>query len=64
MYQQRRMGSAMTAYRAPNTVKSTASLPRTIVTSEAWLQRFNVPDDELNEYWVKLHATPKRPVAL
>ncbi|KVN13894.1 hypothetical protein WT09_16755 [Burkholderia stagnalis] len=41
------------------TASSTAPLLNTSVASEAWLQRFNVPDDELNEYWVELHKTPK-----
>ncbi|MEX3614309.1 MAG: type VI immunity family protein [Burkholderia gladioli] len=41
------------------TINSTAPLLNTTVASEAWLQRFNVPDDELNGYWVELHKTPK-----
>ncbi|TCW81441.1 hypothetical protein C5O80_22705 [Burkholderia sp. SRS-46] len=43
------------------TVNSTAPLLNTTVASEAWLQRFSVPDDELNGYWVELHKTPKLP---
>ncbi|MCR1767699.1 DUF3396 domain-containing protein [Burkholderia glumae] len=43
------------------TINSTAPLLNTTVASEAWLQRFNVPDDELNAYWVELHKTPKLP---
>ncbi len=41
------------------TVNSTAPLLNTTVACEAWLQRFNVPDDELNGYWVELHKTQK-----
>ncbi|WDD95000.1 DUF3396 domain-containing protein [Burkholderia sp. FERM BP-3421] len=41
------------------TVDSTAPLLNTRVATEAWLQRFNVPDDEINSYWVELHKTPK-----
>ncbi|KGC89655.1 hypothetical protein DP62_492 [Burkholderia pseudomallei] len=40
------------------TASSTAPLPNISVASEAWLQRFNVPDDELNGYWVELYKTP------
>ncbi|MDN8051559.1 DUF3396 domain-containing protein [Burkholderia multivorans] len=43
------------------TASSTAPLLNTSVSSEAWLQRFNVPDDELPDYWVALHKTPKLP---
>lgn len=43
------------------TINSTAPLLSTTVASEAWLQRFNVPDGELNGYWVELHKTPKLP---
>ncbi|MEX3555471.1 MAG: type VI immunity family protein, partial [Burkholderia gladioli] len=41
------------------TVNSTAPLFNTRVATEAWLQRFNVPDDQLNGYWLELHRTPK-----
>ncbi|KVQ59264.1 DUF3396 domain-containing protein [Burkholderia territorii] len=40
------------------TASSTAPLLNTSVASEAWLQRYNVPDDELNKYWAELHKTP------
>lgn len=43
------------------TVSSTAPLLNTTVASEAWLHRFNVPDDELPDYWVELHKTAKLP---
>ncbi|KVT56537.1 DUF3396 domain-containing protein [Burkholderia ubonensis] len=43
------------------TIDSTAPLLNTRVATEAWLQRFNVPDDELPGYWVELHKTPKLP---
>ncbi|WP_232448858.1 type VI immunity family protein, partial [Burkholderia ubonensis] len=43
------------------TINSTAPLLNTTVASEAWLQRFNVPDDELPGYWVELRKTPKLP---
>ncbi|EKS9886553.1 DUF3396 domain-containing protein [Burkholderia pyrrocinia] len=43
------------------TVDSTAPLLNTRVATEAWLRRFNVPDDELPDYWVVLHKTPKLP---
>ncbi|HIC7214004.1 type VI immunity family protein [Burkholderia stabilis] len=45
------------------TVNSTAPLLNTTVASEAWLQRFNVPDDDVNGYWVELHKTPKLPAS-
>ncbi|WP_205169224.1 DUF3396 domain-containing protein [Burkholderia sp. LMG 13014] len=41
------------------TVNSTAPLLSTTIASEAWLRRFNVPDNELNEYWGELHKTPR-----
>jgi hypothetical protein len=41
------------------TVNSTAPLLNTVVSSEAWLQRLNVPEDDINGYWVELHKTPK-----
>ncbi|MCS6480195.1 DUF3396 domain-containing protein [Burkholderia thailandensis] len=41
------------------TIDSTAPLLNTRVATEAWLQRFNVPDGELNGYWVELHKTQK-----
>lgn len=43
------------------TIKSTAPLLSTTIASEAWLRRFNVPDDDINGYWVELHKTPKLP---
>ncbi|WP_186033240.1 type VI immunity family protein [Burkholderia gladioli] len=43
------------------TVSSTAPLLSTTIASEAWLRRFNVPDDELPDYWVALHKTAKLP---
>lgn len=43
------------------TINSTAPLLNTRVATEAWLRRFDVPDDKLNEYWVELHKTPKLP---
>ncbi len=46
------------------TVDSTAPLLNTRVATEAWLRRFDVPDEEINGYWVELHKTPKlSPVA-
>lgn len=41
------------------TLDSTAPLLNTVVATEGWLRRFNVPDDQLNAYWVELHKTPK-----
>ncbi|KVP40228.1 DUF3396 domain-containing protein [Burkholderia ubonensis] len=41
------------------TLDSTAPLLNTVVATEGWLRRFNVPDDQLNTYWVELHKTPK-----
>lgn len=41
------------------TLDSTAPLLNTVVATEAWLRRFNVPDDQINGYWVELHKTPK-----
>jgi hypothetical protein len=43
------------------TINSTAPLLNTTVASEAWLRRFNVPEDELNGYWVELHKAPRLP---
>jgi hypothetical protein len=45
------------------TVNSTAPLLNTRVATEAWLRRFDVPDDKINGYWVELHKTPKLPSA-
>ncbi|PAJ83939.1 type VI immunity family protein [Burkholderia ubonensis] len=45
------------------TINSTAPLLNTTVATEAWLRRFNVPDDELAGYWVELHKTPKLPAS-
>ncbi|AJX25823.1 gp31 [Burkholderia pseudomallei] len=41
------------------TLDSTAPLLNTVVATAAWLRRFNVPDDQINGYWVELHKTPK-----
>ncbi len=41
------------------TINSTAPLLNTTVASEAWLRRFDVPDDQINAYWMALHETPK-----
>lgn len=41
------------------TINSTAPLLNTTVATETWLQRLNVPNDELNGYWVELHKTQK-----
>ncbi|MCO8577389.1 DUF3396 domain-containing protein [Burkholderia multivorans] len=41
------------------TINSTAPMLNTRVATEAWLRRFDVPDDELPGYWVELHKTPK-----
>lgn len=41
------------------TINSTAPLLDTCVAAEAWLKRFNVPDDQINGYWAELHKTPK-----
>lgn len=38
-----------------------APLLSTTIAGKAWLQRFNVPDDELNIYCGELHKTPKLP---
>ncbi|UEP28019.1 type VI immunity family protein [Burkholderia sp. B21-007] len=43
------------------TIKSTPPLLSTTIAGKAWLQRFNVPDDELNRYCGELHKTPKLP---
>ena len=43
------------------TATSTAPLLNTQVATEAWLRRFDVPDDQINAYWVALHETPKLP---
>lgn len=41
------------------TLDSTAPLLNTNVASEAWLRRFDVPNDTINDYWRELHVTPK-----
>ncbi|WP_334032897.1 type VI immunity family protein [Burkholderia gladioli] len=41
------------------TINSTAPLFNTTVSSEEWLRRFNVSDEEINRYWLELHETPK-----
>ncbi|CAJ4028773.1 DUF3396 domain-containing protein [Burkholderia pseudomallei] len=41
------------------TLDSTAPLLNTVVATESWLRRFNVQDDQLNDFWVELHKTPK-----
>ncbi|CAG4886423.1 hypothetical protein R70241_00186 [Paraburkholderia saeva] len=40
------------------TLDSTAPLLNTNVATEGWLRRFNVPDDQINAWWVELHKTP------
>ncbi|RAS17393.1 DUF3396 domain-containing protein [Paraburkholderia bryophila] len=41
------------------TLDSTAPLLNTTVASDAWLRRFDVRPDELNDYWRELHATAR-----
>ncbi|WP_051980783.1 DUF3396 domain-containing protein [Burkholderia sp. 9120] len=41
------------------TLDSTAPLLSTAVSTERWLRRFAVPDDQINAWWVELHKTPK-----
>ncbi|ATF34591.1 hypothetical protein CO709_14865 [Burkholderia thailandensis] len=41
------------------TISSTAPLLNTRVATEAWLRRFDVPDDKINGYGVELHKMPK-----
>lgn len=41
------------------TLDSTAPLLSTVVATEGWLRRLNVPEDEINAWWVELHKTPK-----
>ena len=41
------------------TLDSTAPLLSTVVATEGWLRRFNVPEDQINTCWVELHKTPK-----
>ncbi|ARK49521.1 DUF3396 domain-containing protein [Burkholderia pseudomallei] len=41
------------------TLDSTAPLLSTVVATEGWLRRFNVPEDQINTWWVELHKTPK-----
>ena len=41
------------------TLDSTAPLLSTVVATEGWLRRFNVPEDQINAWWVELHKTPK-----
>ncbi|MFP6557089.1 DUF3396 domain-containing protein [Paraburkholderia sp. B3] len=41
------------------TLDSTAPLLNTNVASEAWLRRFDVPKESINDYWRELHTTPK-----
>ena len=41
------------------TINSTAPLLNSAVASDHWLQRFNVPDDRLNDYWLEVHKTAK-----
>ncbi|GLZ73489.1 type VI immunity family protein [Burkholderia contaminans] len=38
---------------------STAPLLNTKVATESWLRRFDVPEDQINAWWVQLHTTPK-----
>ncbi|HHT8899264.1 TPA: type VI immunity family protein [Burkholderia cenocepacia] len=45
------------------TINSDAPLLNTRVATEAWLRRFNVPDEELPGYWEELLKTPKLPRA-
>ncbi|RQZ93212.1 DUF3396 domain-containing protein [Burkholderia cenocepacia] len=41
------------------TLDSTAPLLNTVVATEGWLRRFDVSDEQLNNFWVELHKTPK-----
>ncbi|MCA8287509.1 DUF3396 domain-containing protein [Burkholderia vietnamiensis] len=41
------------------TLDSTAPLLSTVVATEGWLRRFDVPEDQINPWWVELHKTPK-----
>ncbi|WP_027818016.1 DUF3396 domain-containing protein [Paraburkholderia bannensis] len=41
------------------TLDSTAPLLNTKVATENWLRRFDVPEDQINGWWVQLHTTPK-----
>jgi hypothetical protein len=41
------------------TLDSSAPLLNTRIATENWLRRFNVPDDQINAWWVQLHTTPK-----
>lgn len=41
------------------TLDSTAPLLNTVVATETWLRRFNVPEDQLSIWWGELHKRPK-----
>jgi hypothetical protein len=41
------------------TLDSTAPLLNTNVASEAWLRRFDVSEDKVNDYWLELHKSAK-----
>ncbi|WCM24555.1 DUF3396 domain-containing protein [Paraburkholderia bryophila] len=41
------------------TLDSTAPVLNTVIATEGWLRKFNVPEDQINAYWVELHKTPK-----
>ncbi|WP_109479060.1 DUF3396 domain-containing protein [Paraburkholderia sp. C35] len=41
------------------TLDSTAPLLDTTVATEAWLKRFDLPDDQVTAQWRELHASPK-----
>ncbi|MEK2602504.1 DUF3396 domain-containing protein [Burkholderia arboris] len=45
------------------TLDSTAPMLNTAVATEAWLGRFNVPDDEISHYWFELRKTPTLPAS-
>ncbi|HKT96493.1 MAG TPA: DUF3396 domain-containing protein [Paraburkholderia sp.] len=40
------------------TLDSTAPLLNTVIATEGWLRRFNVPADQISAWWVELHKTP------
>lgn len=41
------------------TLDSTAPMLNTTIATEAWLRRFDVPEDTLNDYWRELHKSAK-----
>jgi hypothetical protein len=50
---------ALAASLQDGTLDSSAPLLNTRIATENWLRRFNVPEDQINGWWVQLHTTPK-----